>query len=193
MGRNKAFDETEVLDKAIDLFWSKGYNCTSANDLVDNLGLSRSSLYDTYGDKHALFVKALKRYKQELGGKLIEMIERSEDIKATIADILQMIVEQDRTAINPKGCLIVNTAVELSGIDSEIANIIKGNRDDIEKALHTAIKLGQEKGQFSSKQDPIALARYFLNTFFGLRISIKFNNDPKILKDIIAVSLSILD
>jgi TetR/AcrR family transcriptional repressor of nem operon len=193
MARNKAFDETQVLDKAVELFWSKGYNCTSANDLVDTLGLSRSSLYDTYGDKHALFVKALMRYKQELGGKLIEMIEQTEDVKATIAEILQMIVEQDRTAINPKGCFMVNTAVELSGIDTEIANIVNGNRDDIENALQTAIKRGQENGQFSSKHDPIALTRYFINTFFGLRISIKFNNDPKILKDIIEVSLSILD
>jgi TetR/AcrR family transcriptional repressor of nem operon len=193
MARNKAFDETQVLDKAVEIFWSQGYNCTSANDLVNTLGLSRSSLYDTYGDKHALFVQALKRYKQELGGKLIEMIEQTEDVKATITEILQMIVEQDRSAINPKGCFMVNTAVELSGTDPEIANIVNGNRVDIEKALQSVIKIGQEKGQLSSKHDSIALARYFINTFFGLRISIKFNNDPKILKDIIEVSLSILD
>ncbi|PWA06724.1 TetR/AcrR family transcriptional regulator [Flavobacterium laiguense] len=193
MARNKAFDEIEVLDKAVELFWTKGYNTTSANDLVDGLGLSRSSLYDTYGDKRSLFIKALKRYKHEFADAVITMFQETENVKETISTVLQLIIDQDCHAVNPKGCFIVNTATELSGTDPEIATIIDSNRQDFENAIENALKLGQQKGQISSKQDAKALARYFINTFFGLRVSIKANNNPKILKDIMTVSLSILD
>lgn len=193
MARNKAFDETQVLDKAVELFWTKGYNTTSANDLVDGLGLSRSSLYDTYGDKRSLFIKALKRYKHEFADSAIKMFQETENIKETISIVLQLIIDQDCNVANPKGCFMVNTVTELSGSDPEIAKIIDANRQDFENALKNAFQLGQQKGQISTKQDPKALARYFINTFFGLRVSIKSNNDPKILKDIIKVSLSILD
>ena len=64
MARTKDFDENEVLTKAMHLFWSKGYNATSMEDLVSGLGISRSSLYDTYTDKHTLFIKALENYQQ---------------------------------------------------------------------------------------------------------------------------------
>jgi TetR/AcrR family transcriptional repressor of nem operon len=193
MARNKAFDEIEVLDKAVELFWTKGYSTTSANDLVDGLGLSRSSLYDTYGDKRSLFIKALKRYKHEFADGVIKMFQESKDVKETISNVLQLIIDQDCFAMHPKGCFIVNTATELSGTDPEIATIIEANRLDFEKAIEEAFLRGQQYGQISSKQDAKALARYFINIFFGLRVSIKANNNPKILKDIIKVSLSILD
>ena len=64
MARTKDFDEDEVLDKAMYLFWNQGYNGTSMQDLVDGLGISRSSLYDTFGDKHSLFIKTLENYKK---------------------------------------------------------------------------------------------------------------------------------
>lgn len=193
MARNKAFNEIEVLDKAVELFWTKGYHTTSANDLVDSLGLSRSSLYDTFGDKRSLFILALKRYKKEFGDVIITMFQESSDVRETISLALQFIIDQDCNAINPKGCFMVNTATELSGTDLEIANVIDNNRNDIENAIESAITLGQEKGQISIKHDAKALARYFINVFFGLRVSIKSNNNPKILNDIMKVSLSILD
>ena len=193
MARNKAFDETEVLDKAVELFWTKGFSTTSTNDLVDSLGLSRSSLYDTYGDKRSLFIMALKRYKHEFADSIIKMFQETEDVKETIAIVLQLIIDQDCHALNPKGCFMVNTATELSGTDPEIATIIATNRQDFENAIENALKLGQQKEQISSKQDAKALARYFINTFFGLRVSIKANNNPNILKDIVEVSLSILE
>jgi TetR/AcrR family transcriptional repressor of nem operon len=193
MARNKAFDEIEVLDKAVELFWTKGYNTTSANDLVEALGLSRSSIYDTYGDKRSLFIKALKRYKHEFADGVIKMFQETEDVKETIATVFQFIIDQDCQTLNPKGCFMVNTATELSGTDPEIAAIIESNVVEFEKSIENALKLGQRKGQISSKQDAKALARYFINTFFGLRVSIKANNNPIILKDIVTVSLSVLE
>ncbi len=81
MARTKDFDEQEVLKKAVCLFWNKGYNATSMQDLVDQLGISRSSLYDTYGDKHTLYLKALEEYQQTNGGKLCSIVHESASAK----------------------------------------------------------------------------------------------------------------
>lgn len=193
MARNKAFDETQILDKAVELFWKKGYTATSSNDLVDALRISRSSLYDTYGDKRSLFIKALNRYKQVFADEIIKMFQETENVKETIGIVLQLIIDQDCNVKNPKGCFMVNTVTELSGTDIEIGHIIESNRQDFENALENALKLAQQKGQISSNIDAKALTRYFINIFFGLRVSIKANNNPIILKDIVKVSLSILD
>src|SRR5690554_3220753 len=84
MARTKEFDEHEILDRAMNLFWLKGYNATSAQDLVDNLGISRSSLYDTFVDKHSLFVKALQQYRKERIDPVINPQNGVEDVEAYI-------------------------------------------------------------------------------------------------------------
>src|ERR1700761_2998088 len=90
MARTKDFDENEVLTKAIELFWYKGYNGTSMQDLVDTLGISRSSLYDTYTDKHTLFVKALESYQNSGAARIQEIINKPEPAKVTIKKLLEI-------------------------------------------------------------------------------------------------------
>src|ERR1700754_4407625 len=91
MARTKEFDENEVLSKAVDLFWLKGYNATSMQDLVDGLGISRSSLYDTYGDKHTLFIKALESYQNANSGQMCGVINSNKPVKEIIRELLKMI------------------------------------------------------------------------------------------------------
>src|ERR1700733_12101908 len=112
MARTKDFDETEVLNKAIDLFWHKGYNGTSMQDLVDGLGISRSSLYDTYGDKHALFIKALESYQATASGKLCGIINDQTPAKETIKQLLEYITSELLDDKTQKGCFMVNAEVE---------------------------------------------------------------------------------
>lgn len=84
MARVKEFDEDVVLDKAVALFWTKGYNGTSAQDLVDHLGISRSSLYGTYGDKHTLFLKALQRYREKNSAAFLKLVKASDNAGESI-------------------------------------------------------------------------------------------------------------
>jgi TetR/AcrR family transcriptional regulator, transcriptional repressor for nem operon len=194
MARNKAFDESAVLDKAVQLFWAKGYNATSASDLVEYLGLSRSSLYDTYGDKRALFLQALVRYDREMSGKMIDMVRQSDNLKATFAEMMQMVIQQDTcTANTPKGCFVVNTAIELATHDAEVANIVNSSLAELETAMDKAIKKAQGKGAITTAHTSKSLARFFVNTVSGLRVTMKSRTDPKVLNDIVRVSLSILD
>src|SRR3569833_1374812 len=89
MARTKDFDEDEVLSRAMDLFWLKGYNGTSMQDLVDGLGISRSSLYDTYGDKHSLFLKSLENYKRLGYEQMDKIIHQAASAKDAIRQMLE--------------------------------------------------------------------------------------------------------
>lgn len=193
MARTKNFNQEEVLDKAVQLFWRKGYNATSANDLVKELGLSRSSLYDTYGDKKTLFVNSLNRYRKTVVVKMIKIIDNSTDIKSTLKDIFRLIIEQDIEAKIPKGCFIVNSAIELSSYDHEIARIVELNQLGIEEALEKAIIKGQENGTVSNIQKATDLAKFFYNSIVGIRVSMKYSKFLTSLDAITKINLSILE
>lgn len=192
MARTKVFDEETVLNKAVNLFWEKGYNGTSAQDLVDELGISRSSLYDTYGDKYQLFKDSLLQYRKKFAGSMIQMIDNSDDFEKAIKDIFQYVVTESLQEKFSKGCFIVNSAIELAPHNSEIAKIVNANMQDIEDALCRAIKKGQEVGQFSKNHSARSLARFIFNTISGLRVASKSGADKKVFDDIVKVTLSAL-
>lgn len=193
MARTKNFNQEEVLDKAVQLFWRKGYNATSANDLVKELGLSRSSLYDTYGDKKTLFVNSLNRYRKTVVAEMIKIIDNSTDVKSTLKDIFRLIIEQDIEAKIPKGCFIVNSAIELSSYDHEIAKIVELNQLGIEEALEKAIIKGQKNGTVSNIQKATDLAKFFYNSIVGIRVSMKYSKFRTSLDAITKINLSILE
>src|ERR1700753_1582272 len=108
MARTKDFDEDEVLKKAVNLFWLKGYNATSMQDLVDGLGISRSSLYDTYGDKHTLFIKALEAYKAQSAGSMCGIVSNMDSAKEAIRQLFDFTTKQLLSDEQHKGCFLVN-------------------------------------------------------------------------------------
>lgn len=193
MARTKDFDETEVLDKAICLFWHKGYNGTSMQDLVDGLGISRSSLYDTYGDKHSLFIKALERY-QEMGAKrMYEIVNKAASAREAISQLLELITADLVNDKQHKGCFVVNAEVEVAPHDVDVSNIICKNEQMIESLFVQAIQRGQQTGEIDSKKDVRALARFIVNTVKGIRVSAKTITDRSFFDDIISTTVSVLD
>src|SRR5690606_4364574 len=192
MARTKEFDEKEVLDRAMNLFWKQGYNATSAQDLVDNLGISRSSLYDTFGDKHSLFVKALLQYRKDRIDPLLKGAEDIVDVEAYIQSFFGLVKDEALSDNAPKGCFLVNSAVELAPVDSDIATIANAIMRDTEEVLYKAIKEGQRRGVFTEKYPARSLARFVFNALGGLRVTVKFDADKKMFEDIVDVSLSAL-
>ncbi len=170
MARTKEFNEDQALDKAIEIFWHKGYNGTSAQDLVTHLELSRSSLYDTFGDKQKLFSKALRRYQKQGEDNIEKLLDESTDIKATLTIIFKQAVLESLEDRITKGCFMVNSAVELAMHDEEIAKIVSDNRKTIEQIFFKAIKKGQNSGQISAQQDARILARFIFNNYSGIRV-----------------------
>lgn len=193
MARTKEFNEDQALDKAIEIFWHKGYNGTSAQDLVDYLSLSRSSIYDTFGDKEKLFIKSLQRYQKKAQDQIIQLFEESENIKETIRDIFRQAVLESLEDRITKGCFMVNTSVELAMHNEKIAKIVENNRQIMEGVFTKAIQKGQDLKHISNKTDARILARFIFNNYSGIRVLARTGErDKEVYDDIVKTMFSIL-
>jgi TetR/AcrR family transcriptional repressor of nem operon len=193
MARTKDFDENEVLKKAVCLFWDKGYNGTSMQELVDGLGISRSSLYDTFGDKHQLYLKALEAYQQGYGTEMCTLIREAPSAKAAVKGILELVVSELLGDKQRKGCFMVNAGIELGAHDTEVSALICQNERQLEDTFLEVIHRGQESGELDQKKDPQALARFLGNTVKGLQVSVKSTTEPTFFEDVIQTALITLD
>lgn len=192
MARTKRFDEEEVLDKAMQFFWHKGYNGTSPQEILDELGLSRSSLYDTYGDKRSLFISTLNRYRNTVTEGVLQLLAGAENVPETLKSLF--IISKNSCFINEdkRGCFMVNSIMELATHDEEIAAIVKENREALENGFTAAIKRGQEAGQITKEHTARALARFIMNNLWGLTAHSKSGADKKVYDDIIRLTMSML-
>jgi TetR/AcrR family transcriptional regulator, transcriptional repressor for nem operon len=192
MARKKAFDRNEVLEKAMDVFWQKGYEATSVEDLVQQMGINRGSLYDTFGDKHKLFLAAIAHYEETIVSQAIAQLESPDAGKQAIIayfkDVIDRLVKDGR-----RGCLMTNAAVELCPHDSEAVNRISANLDRIEAAFLTALTTAQARGEISAQLDRLALARFLTSTLQGLRVICKVKADRAVLQTIVEIAVSVLD
>lgn len=193
MARKKEFDEDRLLDKAVALFWDKGYHATSAQDLVDGLGINRSSLYNTYTDKRTLFTKSLRQYQAKNTNAVLSMLKNVVDAQEAISQILHGVIKESEEDTLAKGCFMVNTAVELSSHDKEIGALVTENNQSVEDAFARTIEKGQADGQFTKAKDARALARFVFSTISGLRVSARAGADKQTLEDIVQVALLALN
>ncbi len=193
MARTKDFDQDEVLAKAAVLFWNKGYNGTSMQELVDYLGISRSSLYDTYGDKHSLYLKALEYYQHTAGNEMCSLIKQANSVREAIKKLLEYTVNQLVGDAEHKGCFMVNAEVEVATHDAEVKDIVCKNEQQISEVFHNLIEKGQQSGEITQKQDATALTRFILNNIKGMRVSAKSIADRHYFADIINTTLLALD
>ncbi|WP_308637660.1 TetR/AcrR family transcriptional regulator [Paenibacillus silvisoli] len=189
MARSKEFDEDAVLLKAMRLFWEQGYEKTSMSDLVEHMGVHKRSLYDTFGDKRSLYLKALQRY----GKMMEERRSRYDHLSATAA--LRLLLERaikpsDEDA--PKGCLLVNTAVELALVDDSCRDWVNQRITSTEQLIQGWITAGQQSGELDPALDAQKLSYYFNNTFVGLRVLAKATDDKEKLQSIIEMTMSVL-
>jgi TetR/AcrR family transcriptional regulator, transcriptional repressor for nem operon len=192
MPRTKSFDQEEILDKATNLFWQQGYSFTPPQDILDTTGLSRSSLYDTYGDKHSLFLQCLRRYRETETEVLIGYLDGSEDSAAAIRKVFHSAWGHTVKQRQQKGCLMVNSLNELAPRDPEVAAIIRENRRAMEDAFYRAIRRGQQQGLIIRSHQPRAFARYLVNSLWGLTNQIKLGIDRRTADDIVKITLSVL-
>ena len=193
MARTKDFDEREVLTKAMHLFWSRGYNATSMEDLVSVLGISRSSLYGTYTDKHSLFIKALENYLQIGFARIQEIINHPGPAKEKVKSLMELATNGVMGGKQRKGCLMVNAGVEVAPHDKEVNNLVCRNDQQMEETFYQVIQKGKENGEIKNQRDARALARFIFNTVKGMHVTSKSTSDKSVFDDIIALTVSTLD
>lgn len=192
MARKKNFDENEVLEKALMLFWQQGYNATSIQDLVNHLGINRASIYDTWGDKHGLYLETLKHYRKFASSRLLEKLRSDKSAKEIVKDFLYDIVGDSVTDDSRKGCYLSNSATELGNCDQTVHSMFSDNRIKMEAVLNELIKEGQEQGEFSANHSSEAYARFIFNTAGGLRVLAKGDISETELNEVVDVALSAL-
>lgn len=191
MARIKEYDENEVLQKAMVLFWEQGYEKTSIQDLVTHMGIHRRSIYDTFGDKHTLFMRALDRYDEVIGTKIDLQVKPLDSVKQAIRRLFEIAIYKNEK--KPIGCLTVNTAVELSLHDEEIAEKVVDSFSKTEKLLNELLLRGQTLGEISHHHDAEKLSQFMHNSLVGLRVLAKTSDDKEKLESIIDMTLSVLD
>lgn len=182
-----------MLDKAMLLFWNKGCNGTSPQEILDELGLSRSSLYDTFGDKRTLFIRALKRYRELVTSFVVNELDNAENIPAAIRTIFSRARETGLNSEKKSGCFMVNTMTELAPHDEEISLITQENRQALEDAFARAIKRGQDNKQLATTHTPRAAARFMLSTLWGITAHTKLETDKKMYDDTIRLAMSVIE
>lgn len=192
MARTKTFNEDEVLEKALHLFWRQGYEATSMQDLVDHLGISRSSLYDTFGDKHGLYVSALTRYRRQVSEQAVRTLARAEDPLAVIRQLLLSAATPPLKADEPSGCFMVNASVELAGLDADIRAIAGQNKAQVVQAFAEAIARGQAIGQFTTEQAADELAELLFTLHNGLQVVGKIDRDGAKRRVTVEAALALL-
>jgi TetR/AcrR family transcriptional repressor of nem operon len=191
--RPKDFDEEEILRKAIYLFWEKGYNATSIHDLIDGLGIGRSSIYHTFGDKHQLFIKALEYYQVTGTAKITNVLENAPSLRAALEALMKLVITDLLNETVPKGCFKVNSEVEVAACDETVNKLVYNDDLLIEEALFKAFKKAQQTGEIDQSKDAVALARFFCCTITGMRVYAKFRTEPRFFEDISRSALAILD
>lgn len=193
MARHKEFNREEVLDRAIEVFWAHGYEATSIQELVDSMGINRGSLYDTFGDKHRLFLEALDRYDEAFHTKILGVLGESDSPRKAIEGVFETVIRECACDSGRRGCLLTNTAVELSAQDNDTASRVQANFSRIESAFEKAIIKAKEKGEISAPHDTKALARFLTSGLQGLRVMSKAWPSRAVLRDVARVTLSTLD
>ncbi|MFC4333497.1 TetR/AcrR family transcriptional regulator [Streptomyces andamanensis] len=196
MARPRTFDEERALESAMRMFWEKGYEATSTQDLCDATGLGRSSIYNTFKSKHELFERALTRYIDSTTATQLAVLE---DRRHTAADrlraLLAVIVDSEtehRLGGRSLGCLTVNTTVELAARDVRAARMLERDTARRLAALRATVEEGRRDGSITSERDADALARFVNAAIGGMRVSGQGGADRTALEAIAEVTMDAL-
>ncbi len=190
MARTKEFRPEAALDAAMQLFWLKGYGATSMRDLLDGMGIGRGSFYDTFGDKHALFLAALDRFEEARTGWIGETLEGSG--LDGIEEVFRRSVDGLVGSEPRRGCLLANSAVELAPHDPEVADRISRYVRRTEEAFAGALVRAQGAGEILARSDPKVLARFLVSNLHGMRVLARAGTDRRTLEDAARVALEAL-
>ena len=193
MPRVKLFCEDEVLQKSIDLFWEKGYNNTSIQDLVDYLGINRGSLYDTFGGKRELFDKAFKKYLANNNNGLFAFFEAQESVKKGFEKFFEIPLNAAICTNGIRGCFAVNTITEMLPEDKLLQEILVKNKAIIENAFYQFLKIGVAKGEIKKSKDLKKITSFLYSLLNGILVTAKINFDKKELLQTVKTALVVLD
>jgi TetR/AcrR family transcriptional regulator, transcriptional repressor for nem operon len=193
MARPREFDEQAVLNAAMNRFWELGYQATSMRDLTVETGLTSPSLYNAFGDKRALFRQVLERYVQHSSRARIARLESSLLPKDAIKAFFAEIVEHSLSDKDRRGCLLVNSALEIAPHDPEIGAEVAKRLGEVEAFFQRSVVAAQKAGSIPSDRDAKDLARVLLAVLLGIRVVARATPERNLLEGMARPVLAMLD
>ena len=193
MSRPKEFIPDVALEAAMEAFWERGYGATSVEELTARTGVQRASLYGTFGDKRHLFLAALARYQQEGLAQIRAVLETERPAAASLRAWFESVVGHATAEGGGKGCLCVNTTVELAPHDPEIAASMRAYGAQVEAMFEACVRRGQQEGGVRADLEPRAAARFLATTMLGLAVTARAAPSREALTDVVRIALAALE
>ncbi|GAA5506061.1 TetR/AcrR family transcriptional regulator [Novipirellula caenicola] len=180
----KSFDEKDVIDKAMHVFWEKGYTATSISDLTTATGIQRGSLYNAFTGKQELFARSLLKYDTEQRCGMIKQLEAIDDPLKAFSVLFDAIVQQSLEDPQKKGCFLINTSLTLHDHDEQAQAIVSSALKEFTQFFERQIKLGQKRNQIPTTVSPRPTARALFAMVVGMRVMGRGSFDKAALQQI---------
>jgi TetR/AcrR family transcriptional regulator, transcriptional repressor for nem operon len=193
MARPREFDADTALNRAMELFWSKGYEATSLDDLCEVTGLSRSSFYAAFGSKRNLLLQTVDRYVEQRNPRMVAILAQPLPIHTLFSALAQQFIDQIVAGPGRRGCFLGNCAAELPRGDRAAMARVRQGLESTELTFRGALERARARGELSPDADLGAVARFLTAGFQGLRLFGKANPDRTALEDIAATMLQCLE
>lgn len=190
MARIREFDPGVALDKAMKVFWQKGYANTSIEDLVSATGVNRYGLYDEFENKHGLFLAALDHYQHVVLGTLFGMVERPGASLTEIRDYFAKLVEVSSSESGRLGCLMANCASEVAPHDKRAASKVEKYRARLQLGFSSALSNAKVAGELAAQFDVEPMADFLTGVMQGLSVMARSNAKPKMMANVVEIALS---
>jgi TetR/AcrR family transcriptional repressor of nem operon len=182
-----------VLDAATDCFWRIGYEAASVRELAAQMGITGASLYNAFGDKRSLFREVLRRYAERSMRERIARVESTMPPKEAIRAFLGEIVERSLDDRDRRGCLLVNSALEIAPHDAELGAEVAARFGELEAFFRRAVAASQADGSLPPGHDPADLARLLLGVTLGVRVLARSNPQRELLEGVVRPALALLE
>ena len=192
MARPREFDADQAVHKAMMLFWERGYQATTLDDLQQALGIGRGSLYGVFGSKEGLFVRAFGRYREQYTVPTVQALEADGSAVAAIRDFFGRLVLRYTNPATPRGCLVTTTVMECAGHGGTVEQMLTGSISNGEEALHRTLLRARGQGELRDSTDLRALARFLVTTGQGMALIARVTGSRSVVEDVAKTAMSVL-
>jgi len=193
MARPREFDEAAVLDAAVQCFWMRGYEATSIRDLAGETGITAASLYNAFGDKRSLYGRALDYYVKHSFVDRVGRFEGHLPPREALSAFFGEIIERSLSDKQRKGCMLVNSALEVAPHDSMFQRVIADVLIQVEAFFFRCVTAGQKSGTITTSQPANDLARLLLGVLLGIRVLARSRPERELLEGLARPVFALLD
>jgi TetR/AcrR family transcriptional repressor of nem operon len=180
MARPREFDETTVLEAAMNCFWAQGFEQTSVRDLAERMGITGASLYNAFGDKRSLYRRAFVHYLAQTVRDRVRRLEKLPPLVA-IRTFFDEIIERSVDDEQRRGCMLINAALELAPYDAEFQKLVAEEMIFIEAFFRRCVDAGQQDGSVAGASPPDELAKLLLSVLIGVRVLARTRPEREVL------------